>query len=66
MDREEAKTAIKEGKKLTHDYFMEGEFVMKDIEDGMVIFEDGIRQVECAFWAFRSGEHWNEGWQIFN
>lgn len=66
MTKEEAKIAISMGKKLTHNHFGDDEFVMRDAQDGVIIFEDGVKQVEREFWAFRSGEQWNEGWEIFN
>lgn len=64
MTKQEAKQAIKEGKKVTHEYFTPGEFVMKDPEEGVVVFEDGVRQVEREFWAFRATAEWNEGWEV--
>lgn len=66
MNKEEAKQALNEGKKITHVFFCENEFVQKDSEDSSVlVFEDfGVKQNEEEFWLMRQDESWNEGWEI--
>ena len=65
MNKYEAKQALSEGKKITHDYFCENEFVNRDSEDNSVlVFEDGVKQDENEFWKMRSDNSWYEGLEI--
>lgn len=61
MNIEEAKQALIAGKKLTHDYFSEGEFIQ--MIDGKIISEDGVQHDN--FWGLRQLEGWNNDWSIY-
>lgn len=63
MTREEAKTAINEGKKVTHCYFTMDEYVY--LKDGNYWFEDGVHCSPKSFWELRNGSHFNDGWEIY-
>ncbi len=62
MSIEEAKTALEEGKKLTHDYFSDGEYIYMD--EGVIVSEDGVRHHN--FWGLRQLEGWNNNWHLYN
>lgn len=72
MTKEEAIKAMAEGKKVTHQYMDPHEYIsMREYESGA--FDSSIywcsdkHQVTSKmFWHDRSGQHWNDGWQIFN
>ena len=67
MNKEEAKQALKEGKKITHEYFEKHEFVMKHPTiSGYIVFEDGVAQSESNFWNLRKDNYWDKGWELFN
>lgn len=66
MTKEEAKQAIASGKKVTHALFDPLEYVRKSTqEDGVVVFEDGVKQVEREFWALRLNPIWNNDWSLY-
>jgi hypothetical protein len=73
MNKHEAKLALSEGKKVTHDYFSKDEYVYLECVNPNTrpikyecIFEDGVRQEEGEFWQLRKESHWDNGWEIFN
>jgi len=59
----EAKQALKEGKKITHDYFSRDEWVQGDGNE--YLFEDGVRCTPDEFWQYRQIPGFNNGWQIW-
>ena len=72
MNRDEAKQALSEGKKITHDFFQNDEYVYLECVNPNTrpikyecVFEDGVTQDEDEFWLIRSDDNWNEGWEIF-
>lgn len=65
MTKEEAISQMKAGKKLTHRYFTDDEWVKTD-ETGMIyILEDGVECSPKEFWMWRTDEAWNSDWEIF-
>lgn len=65
MTKEEAISQMKAGKKLTHRYFTDDEWVKTD-ETGMIyILEDGVECSSKEFWMWRTDEAWNYDWEIF-
>lgn len=58
MTKEEAKQALQEGKKITHTYFMNTEFI--HLVNGIEYFEDGVK-VPAYWW---SGVYLLDGWSI--
>lgn len=61
MTIEKAKQALREGKKVTHYYMSEGEWV--ELKDGKIVSEDGVTHSE--FWQLRTSEGWQTDWEIF-
>lgn len=64
LNRQEATDALKSGKKLTHSYFPDGEWVI--MMGNLMIFEDTQTQHIDDFWRLRPGEFWNSGWSIID
>ena len=61
MNKQEAKTALIEGKKITHSVFYKHEFV--HIKDGVVT--DERKYVHDRFWSLRLDDRWSNGWSIW-
>lgn len=64
MNKREAKYAMKQGKKLTHENFSEEEWVSETVGERYV-FEDGVITNTEDFWKYRDTSDWNKGWSIF-
>lgn len=63
MDKEWAKEAIRSGKKVSHNSFMNYEWVTMNSE-GEIEFEGGMVTSEEEFWNYRQSEYFNKGWQL--
>lgn len=63
MNREEAKIAMAEGKKVTHKKLFNKNTV-KENKEGMIIGSDGYRLSKHIFWFNRMGAVFDEGWEI--
>jgi len=65
MTREEAISICRSGKKITHEYFSDDEFV--EYSGGQFFTEDGypMGQLWNEFWTIRTGGCWENGWSIF-
>ena len=61
MTIQEAISEMEAGKKLTHNYFNDTEFLT--MVDGQIIDEDGIHHDN--FFEARKGEHWQTGWSYY-
>ena len=64
LTRDEAVEALLRGKKLTHNYFADGEWVMMMGE--FMLFEDSQTQSVDSFWNIKKGDSWNTGWSIID
>lgn len=64
MTQSEAKVALDNGVKISHRFFHEYEFIMKDSK-GNLRDEDGMRLIETLFWEVRNNKYWQEGWKIY-
>lgn len=64
MTKEEAILAMKAGKKVTHRYFLDDEFLGIN-KEGLYYFEDGVICSENEFWKHRTAEWFNDGWGLF-
>lgn len=65
MNREEAKKALREGKRLTHLYFTSEEWVqgvLVNNEFEGYLFEDGVSCSPDMFWKTRYTDAWDCGW----
>ena len=63
MTKKEAIRAMREGKKVTHDYFTKEEWMT--MENGQLVLEDGVRCSPDEFWRWRTHEGWENGYSIF-
>lgn len=63
MNKNEARQAMHEGKKVTHKFFAPYEWV--SIQDGYLILEDGVKCSEEEFWKWRTNYWWDTDWEIF-
>lgn len=64
MSKDEAIQALKDGKKLKHQYFSPGEWV-RQFSPMVYEFEDGVRQHKEEFWNMRTAKTWNTEWELF-
>ncbi len=62
MTKEEAIHALKQGARVTHDYFLDNEYIY--LEDGKIHDENGYN-IDAEFWQHRTQDHWNRNWKIF-
>ena len=60
MTQTEALLAMKDGNKITHEYFTEDEYVHVG-SDGQVVFEDGVK-VPRSWWE---KDYLQKGWSIY-
>lgn len=63
MTKQEAIKAMYMGNKVTHTYFGPEEWMK--IENGQIIFEDGVKCSEMEFFHFRNTPDWEYGYSIF-
>ena len=62
MNKKEAFQAMREGKKVRHNYFSEDEWMT--IENSKIVFEDGVKCTQKDFFLDRSGPDWKDGYSI--
>jgi len=63
LSKQEAIAAMLRGEKVTHRYFMDGEYIyMKEKE---IFSEDGVNH-GLDFWKIRHQDDWNTDWLIHN
>lgn len=63
MTRDQAIELMKQGKKVTHTYFMEGEFVT--MKGDKIISEEGYEINPKEFWHYRGDPAFDNGWEEF-
>ena len=63
MNKSEAVQAMKEGKKLTHRWFSNEEWITD--KDGAFEFEDGCRCGYEEFFEDRDSGSWQTGWSLY-
>jgi hypothetical protein len=64
LSKSEAIKAMREGKKVTHQYFTQDEWVQLT-PSGLYQFEDGVICPSLLFWQDRKGEQWETGWSLY-
>ena len=64
MTKDEAITALRHGEKVTHSYFMPGEYIYIGAS-GELCDESGLCLPSANFWRLRHGEMWVTGWDIY-
>ena len=66
MTKSEAIKQLELGKKLTHRFFDNHEFIQKAKDgSGMIEFEDGNLLSPFIFWADRPSDAWDKDWEFF-
>ena len=63
MTKQEALHQMNLGAKVAHRYFSDTEWMTFD--DGMILFEDGVRCTTERFFETRNCEQWEDGYSIF-
>ncbi len=63
MSKEEAIQEIKEGKKVTHRYFLDDEWIT--MIGNIIRMEKGQECWASEFWRDRQGEAWHQDWKLF-
>jgi len=64
MTKQEAKEAMRKGKKVTHVYFTPEEWVTLKGHDS-ILLEDGVNCSESEFWRWRVDPMFDTGWEIW-
>lgn len=65
MTQEEAKQALKQGKKVSHEYFTPEEYIMLCPNgSGQLIDEAGIKLDYKLFWKYRQHDIFQTNWRI--
>lgn len=64
MTKQEAITALQEGKKVSHSLFCEGEWIELNKKDLQIQDEKGTQLNWSLFWKVRTADRWNTGWDI--
>jgi hypothetical protein len=65
MTKEEAIQAMKDGKKVRHQYFARDEWVTM-VTMGQMVLEDGVECSPYEFWRWRIGPSWDIDWFLYN
>jgi len=63
MSKSEAIQAMREGKKVTHRYFSNDEWIT--MRGNIILMEQGQECWASEFWRDREGEHWETDWEIY-
>jgi len=64
MTKEEAIQAMREGKKVTHEYCSDDEYLYER-NDGKIVTEEGYT-VTNDFWSYRTSPGWQINWSVIN
>jgi hypothetical protein len=64
MTKDEAISAMKEGKKVTHRHFTDKEWI--SMKDGRILTEDGYNHDAREFWSYRKDKAFEEDWELFH
>lgn len=62
MNKYEAINAMREGKKVTHRFFVDGEYITMD--GNFIVDEAGNKFSQLDFWKDRIQEAWENDWEI--
>lgn len=67
LTKTEAKELLESGNKVTHNLFMDHEYIYKKKEHPKSIFaEDGTEMDEDDFWNFRIIDSFESGWSVYD
>lgn len=62
MTKDEALLELQKGKKVTHRFFSDGEFMYQNGDT--YVLEDGVRCHPMVFWEDRATKQWETGWSV--
>jgi formylmethanofuran:tetrahydromethanopterin formyltransferase len=62
MTKQQAIDSLRQGRKVSHIFFMAGEFVFIN-KSGEVQSEDGV--IHPEFWKLRNSPEWEQGWLLY-
>lgn len=62
MNKQDAINAMRKGKKVTHRFFADGEYIT--MEDNRIVDEAGNKFSPYNFWVVRRQEAWEKDWEI--
>lgn len=62
LTKQEAVSLMEKGEKITHRFFSENEWMT--IDDGEILFEDGVRMSLEEFWKYRHDKSWECGYYL--
>lgn len=63
LSRTQAQIAFVEGKKISHKYFLDGEFIKLNVDNKMED-ENGLLLNKMNFWLARGTKQFDDGWFI--
>jgi hypothetical protein len=63
LSRAQAQIAFVEGKKISHKYFLDGEFIKLNVDNKMED-ENGLILNKINFWLARGTKQFDDGWFI--
>lgn len=64
MFKSEAIGHMQNGKKITHRLFSDEEYIT--MKDDQIVDENGYKFDPDEFWEERTGEHFQDGWELYN
>jgi hypothetical protein len=64
LTKEQAIALMKQGKKLTHRYFSDDEWIT--MRGNMIVMENGCSCWNNLFWQDRQGEKWETDWSLYD
>lgn len=64
MSKTEAMSALRNGHRVTHKYFVTGDWIRWSDMRCALIDQDAIEMSWTEFWAYRNTEGFNDGWEI--
>jgi hypothetical protein len=62
LTKQEAIQSMKEGKRVTHFFFSDNEWMTMDGDK--IVTEEGYRHDANEFWSYRTGSQWDSGYSI--
>jgi len=65
LSKQEAIAAMLRGEKVTHQYFLEDEYIYMKSGGDEIFSEDGVNH-GLDFWKIRHQDDWNTDWLIYN
>jgi|JFJP01.1.fsa_nt_gi hypothetical protein len=64
MLKSEAIQEMQNGRRITHEYFDNNEFMT--MKDGQICLEDGVKCSPEEYWKWRTTEDWETGYSFYD